>query len=87
MDKRNNNVRDDLDIIDVKIVIGKFNDNFFEDDVMNDINNVDSGYIKSSCMDDDVYIEINSVCNEYNIFILFEIVFQDKDDMLVIYMQ
>lgn len=87
MDKRNNNVRDDLDIIDVKIVIGKFNDNFFEDDIVNGVNNVDSGYIKSSCMDDDVNIELNSVCNEYYIFILFEIVFQDKEDMLVIYMQ
>lgn len=72
MDKRNNNVRDDLDIIDVKIVIGKFND---KDGVMNDVNNVGSGYIKSSCVDDDVNIEINSVCNEYYIFILFEIVF------------
>lgn len=87
MDKRNNNVRDDLDIIDVKIVIGKFNDNFFEDDILNGVNNVDSGYIKSSCMDDDDNIELNSVCNEYYIFILFEIVFQDKEDMLVIYMQ
>lgn len=45
MDKRNNNVRDDLDIIDVKIVIGEVNENFFKDGVVNDVNNVDSGYI------------------------------------------
>lgn len=86
MDKRNNNVRDDPDITDAKIAIGKFNDNPLEDDVMNDANNADSGHIKSSCTDDDVYTETNSVCNEYNTLILSEIVSQDKDDTSAIYM-
>lgn len=86
MDKRNNNVRDDPDITDAKIAIGKFNDNPLEDDVMNDANNADSGHIESSCTDDDVYTETNSVCNEYNTLILSEIVSQDKDDTSAIYM-
>lgn len=83
MDKRNNNVRDDPDITDAKIAIGKFND---KDGVMNDANNAGSGHIKSSCADDDVNTETNSVCNEYHTLILSEIVSQDNEDASAIYM-
>lgn len=86
MDKRNNNVRDDPDITDAKIAIGEVNENLLKDGVVNDANNADSGHIKSSCTDDDVYTETNSVCNEYNTLILSEIVSQDKDDTSAIYM-
>lgn len=87
MDKRNNNVRDDPDITDAKIAIGKFNDNPLEDDIVNGANNADSGHIKSSCTDDDVNTETNSVCNEYHTLILSEKVSQDEEDTSAIYMQ